>query len=130
MRTTNFRSVLFTTRRWLRALCMLAIGASVVLSATAMSIRELRALEKSDKKQGENYMRYYLVGAMEGALEAHAQGVRNGAKPSICLNGRKLEPRMAESIYATELQRNAGVYEADMPVPLVFTNALATVYPC
>jgi hypothetical protein len=130
MRTTNFRTFLFTPRVWLRALCLLAIGVSVVLPATAMSIRELRALEKSDKKQGENYVRYYLVGAMEGALEAHAQGVRNGAKPAICLNGRKLEPRMAQSIYTTELQRNAGVYEADMPVPLVLTNALATVYPC
>jgi hypothetical protein len=130
MRTTNFRTFSFTPRAWLRVLCLLAVGVSVVLPATAMSIRELRALEKSDKKQGENYARYYLVGAMEGALEAHAQGVRNGAKPTICLNGRKLEPRMAQSIYTTELQRNAGVYEADMPVPLVLTNALATVYPC
>ena len=130
MRTTNFCTFLFTPRSWLRALYVLVIGVSVVLPATAMSIRELRALEKSDKKQGENYVRYYLVGAMEGALEAHAQGVRYGAKPAICLNGRKLEPRMAQSLYTTELQRNAGVYEADMPVPLVLTNALATVYPC
>jgi hypothetical protein len=99
-------------------------------AAQAMSIRELRALEKSDKKQGENYVRYYLVGAMEGALEAHAHGVRAGAKPAICLNGRRLEPRMAQSLYDTELQRNEGVYEADMPVSLVLTNALSTVYPC
>ena len=122
-------------------LCPLARGAVLLLAsllasicvvqvASAMSIRELRALEKSDKKQGENYVRYYLVGAMEGALEAHAQGVRTGAKPTICLNGRRLEPRMAQSLYDTELQRNEGVYEADMPVTLVVANALATVYPC
>jgi hypothetical protein len=37
---------------------------------------------------------------------------------------------MAKGLYDTELHRNAGVYEADMPVPLVLTNALATVYPC
>jgi hypothetical protein len=30
----------------------------------------------------------------------------------------------------TELQRNADVYEADMPVQLVLTNALVTVYGC
>ncbi len=99
-------------------------------AAQAMSIRELRALARSDKKQGENYVRYYLVGAMEGALEAHAQGVRNGAQSTICLNGRRLEPHMAQSLYDTELQRNEGVYEADMPVTLVLTNALTTVYPC
>ena len=95
-----------------------------------MSIRELRALEKSDKKQGENYVRYYLVGAMEGALEAHAHGVRNGAKPTICLNGRRLEPRMAKDLFDTELKRNDGVYEADMPAQLVMTNALVAVYGC
>lgn len=99
-------------------------------SSSAMSIRELRALENSDKKQGANYKRYYLVGAMEGALEAHAQGVRAGAKPGICLNGRRLLPSMAEGLYQTELQRNSEVYEADMPVTLVMANALATVYAC
>ena len=67
---------------------------------------------------------------MEGALEAHNQAVRNGAKPSICLNGRRLEPHMARSLFDTELSRNAGIYEADMSVQLVMTNALATVYAC
>jgi len=95
-----------------------------------MSIRELRALQKSDAKQGANYVRYYLVGAMEGALEAHDQAVRAGAAASICLNGRRLMPDMAEGLYQTELRRNKDVYEADMPVPLVLTNALSTVYPC
>jgi hypothetical protein len=114
----------------LRVLAVLAASVAVALPASAMTLRELRALEKSDKKQGENYVRYYLVGAMEGVLEAHAHDVRNGAKPSICLNGRRLEPRMAQDLFDTELKRNAEIYEADMPVPLVLTNALATVYPC
>lgn len=101
----------------------------VASTVSAMSLRELRTLAKTEK-QGDNYVNYYLVGVMEGALEAHTQDVRNGAKPVICLNGRRLEPRMAKGLYDTELQRNAGVYEADMPVPLVLGNALATVYPC
>jgi hypothetical protein len=113
--------------RRLLALCVLMLLAQ---GAGAMSIRELRTLEKSDNKQGANYKRYYLVGVMEGAFEAHAQGLRAGAAPSICLNGRRLDPSMAEGLYQTELQRNRDVYEADMPVPLVMRNALATVYPC
>jgi hypothetical protein len=99
-------------------------------SVSAMTIRELRALERSDAKQGANYKRYYLVGAMEATLAAHDAGVRAGATPSICLNGRRLEPAMAEGLYQTELKRNSDLYEADMPVPLVMGNALATVYPC
>ena len=114
----------------LRAVAWAVLSTLVASAASAMTIRELRALEASDKKQGEAYVNYYLVGVMEGALEAHAHGVRNEAKPQICLNGRKLEPRMAKGLYDTELQRNAGVYEADMPVQLVMVNALGTVYPC
>lgn len=111
---------------------VLALIALLLLApaGAAMSIRELRSLEQSDSKQGGNYKRYYLVGAMEGALEAHAQGLRAGATPTICLQGRRLDPAMAEGLYQTELQRNRDVYEADMPVPLVMQNALATVYPC
>jgi hypothetical protein len=108
---------------------LLLVCIGIANTASAMSLRELRTLAKTDK-QGDSYVNYYLVGVMEGALEAHTQDVRNGAKPVICLNGRRLEPRMAKSLFETELQRNAGVYEADMPVPLVLTNALATVYPC
>ena len=95
-----------------------------------MSIRELRALEKSDAKQGANYKRYYLVGVMEATLAAHDAGVRAGATDSICLNGRRLAPAMAEGLYQTELKRNSDLYEADMPVTLVMGNALSTVYPC
>jgi len=94
-----------------------------------MSLRELRSLAKSGK-QGADYVNYYLVGVMEGVLEGQAQAVRQGATPTICLNGRRLEPFMAKSIYDTELKRNAEVYEADMQVQLVMANALATVYPC
>ena len=105
-----------------------ALGA-MCTAASAMTLREFRALEKSNK-QGENYANYYLVGAMEGALEAHTQDVRNGAKPAVCLNGRRLLPSMARGMFDTELNRNIGVYEADMSVQLVLTNALTTVYPC
>lgn len=108
------------------ALCL----QSAMAPAEAMSIRELRGLQKSDAKQGANYVRYYLVGAMESALEVHNQMVRSGAAATICLNNRRLTPTMAESLYKTELQRNSELYEADMPVPLVMANALATVYPC
>ena len=113
-----------------RAALLCSMLALLVHNADAMSIRELRALEKSDAKQGGNYMRYYLVGAMEATLAAHEAGVRAGAAPSICLNGRRLEPAMAEGLYQTEIKRNSDLYEADMPVPLVMGNALSTVYPC
>ena len=102
---------------------------SLAATASAMSLRELRTLEKSSK-QGIHYANYYLVGVMEGVLEAHAHGVRNGARPTICLNGRRLEPRMAKSLFDTELKRSEGLYEVDMPAQLVMVNALSTVYAC
>lgn len=104
-------------------------GFSLVAVASAMSLRELRTLEKSGK-QGPLYANYYLVGVMEGALEAHDQAVRSGATATICLNGRRLEPYMAKNLFDTERTRNADLYEADMPAQLVMANALATVYPC
>ena len=125
----HFHRPHFTWNVLRAAVTTLALGLACS-SASAMTLREMRALEKSDKKQGENYINYYLVGAMEGAIEAHNQAVRAGAKPSICLNGRRLEPHMARSLLDTELKRNVGVYEADMPVQLVITNALTTVYAC
>ena len=107
------------------------LGATMLCTASnAMTIRELRVLEVSDPLHGENFVVYYLVGAMEGAMEAHAQSVRNGAKPLICLDGRRLEPRMAQGLYNGELGRNADVYESDMSAQLVMTNALTTAYPC
>jgi hypothetical protein len=122
--------ITFASTPRFRTVVWALVGLCVAQAASAMSIRELRGLEKSDKKQGEIYVRYYLVGAMEGALEAHAHGVRNGAKPTICLNGRRLEPRMAKDLFDIELKRNDGVYEADMPAQLVMTNALVAVYAC
>jgi hypothetical protein len=113
----------------IRACVLLLAGASLAATASAMSLRELRTLEKSGK-QGIHYANYYLVGVMEGVLEAHAHGVRNGARPTICLNGRRLEPRMAKSLFDTELKRSEGLYEVDMPAQLVMVNALSTVYAC
>ena len=112
-----------------RAAVLVLVGLSLATVASAMSLRELRGLAKSSK-QGPDYVNYYLVGVMEGVLEGQAQAVREGATPTICLNGRRLEPSMAKGIYDTELKRNAGLYEADMSVQLVMANALATVYPC
>lgn len=119
----------FLRSRLARAAVLFVTSLSVATAASAMSLRELRGLAKAGK-QGPDYVNYYLVGAMEGALEAHAHAVRAGATPSICLNGRRLEPHMAKPLYDAELKRNAGVYEADMPVQLVMVNALNTVYPC
>ncbi len=116
-----------TVMRCAMLACVIGVLAS---NAAAISIRELHTLELTDKDHGEDYVQYYLVGAMEGALEAHASMVRAGAKPLVCLNGRRLEPRMAKSLFDGELRRNAGVYEADMPVQLVLVNALATSYAC
>lgn len=111
-------------RRWL----MLWL-ACVATQAGAMSIRELRAIEQL-QANGEIHAQYYLIGVMEGALEANAMAQRNGRKPLYCLQGRRLTPQMAPSLYRAELQRNEGVYEADMPVELVMTNALASSYRC
>lgn len=105
-------------------------GLALLASSSAMSIRELRALQAADKKQGEAYANYYLVGAMEGAMEVNGFHVRAAAKPLFCLSGRRLEPRMARALYDSELVRNSELYEADMGVPLVIVNALATAYPC
>ena len=114
--------------------CWLALGAIVLLgflqTASAMSIRELRALERDNPRQGADFVVYYLVGAMEATVQVDAAAVRAGDSPRICLNGRRLEPSMALSLYRTELRRNAELYEADMPVPLVMLNALEKVYAC
>lgn len=123
-------SAMRSVPRWTVASLALVAGLLLVGPANAMSLRELRALELSDKKQGPTYVRYYLVGVLEGAVEVHAQAVRAGAKPLFCINGRRLEPRMAKPLFDAELARNAGVYEADMPVQLVVVNALATAYTC
>lgn len=115
-----------TLARGLVAGCALGL----LTSASAMSLREFRALELSSPTQGEAYANYYLVGVMEGVLDTHAAHVRSGAKPWLCQNGRRLEPRLARAMLDAELTRHPDVYEADMGVPLVMRNALATSYPC
>ncbi len=110
------------------SICVL-FSACLLAQASAMTLREFRALEKSDR-QGPNYASYYLVGSVEGILEAHLHDLRNGAKAVICLNGRRLEPHMVRGLFDAELRRNEGVYEADMPVQLVLRNALEGSYGC
>jgi len=118
-------------RMFARAACLAAMAiAQLAMTASALSIRELRGLEQSDKDHGELYMQYYLVGAMEGALEANAHAERSGRKPLFCLAGRRIEPRMAKTLFDGELRRNQGLYEADMPVQLVLVNALIAAYVC
>ena len=115
---------------WRRRCVLLALlGLSAVQVAQAMSLRELRALEKTEK-QGRTYADYYLVGVMEGLLEAHQQAVRAGTAPTICLGDRRLEPRMARGLLDGELRRNKDFYEADMPVELVMRAAMETGYAC
>jgi hypothetical protein len=109
--------------------CVLATCALLHQGAQAMSLRELRTLEAT-QDGGDLYARYYLVGSVEALLESEAFAVRAGAKPQICVNGRRLEPAMAKDLLDTELRRRADVYEADMPTALVLRNALKTVYPC
>lgn len=98
-------------------------------SAHAMSIRELRTLEASEQ-DGKAYASYYLVGVLEGLREGVEASQRNGQKPVFCVEGRRLEPSMARSLYQTELTRNADSYEADMPVQLVMAGALRNSYRC
>ena len=98
-------------------------------AAQAMTIRELRTLEAKEKN-GSLYANYYLVGVMEGLREASDADQRAGQKPLFCINGRRLEPAMARSLYQSELTRNADSYEADMPVQLVLSAALRNSYRC
>jgi hypothetical protein len=107
----------------------LALGGTGLGAVQAMTIRELRTLE-ANEKDGRIYANYYLVGVVEGLREAGEAAQRAGQKPPFCINGRRLEPAMARSLYQTELTRNADNYEADMPVQLVLSAALRNVYRC
>lgn len=99
------------------------------LGAEAMTLRELRTLE-ANEKDGKAYASYYLVGVMEGLREASDAEKRAGQKPLFCVEGRRLEPAMARSLYQGELIRNADSYEADMPVQLVMSNAMQNSFRC
>ncbi|MET3497047.1 hypothetical protein [Variovorax boronicumulans] len=107
---------------------LLALGAAA--GAQAMSIREFHTLEAQEKKEGKAYASYYLVGVLEGLREASDTARRAGQKPLFCVDGRRLEPSMARSLFQAELKRNAEVYEADMPVQLVLSNALQNGFRC
>jgi hypothetical protein len=107
----------------------LLVLAALCAGAQAMSIRELRTLETEDPG-GRLYAGYYLVGVMEGLREASDEDRRAGLKPRFCIDGRRFEPVMARSLYQSEMTRNAGLYEADMPVQLVLSAALRNSYRC
>lgn len=114
------------------ALRLLGGGLALALLAApaqAMSIRELRTLEAHDT-EGRNRATYYLVGVLEGLREAADATQRAGGKPAFCVDGRRLEPAMARSLYEGEMRRNADLYEADMPVPLVLAAALQGSFRC
>jgi hypothetical protein len=109
---------------------MMALGLALIATqSSAMSLRQLGALEKQDK-QGANYVRYYLVGVMEGLMGAEKSRVAEGASPRICSVDKRMEPAMAHSLFEAERKRNRDMYEADMPVTLVMRNALENAYPC
>ncbi len=110
-------------------LSVLLLALAAGAAAQAMSIRELRTLE-ANEKDGKAYASYYLVGVLEGLREGVESSQRNGQKPTFCVEGRRLEPSMARSLYQTELTRNADSYEADMPVQLVMSGALRNSYCC
>jgi hypothetical protein len=110
-------------------LSALWLALAAATGAHAMSIRELRTLEAAEK-DGKAYAGYYLVGVLEGLREGVESSQRNGQKPLFCVEGRRLEPSMARSLYQTELTRNADSYEADMPVQLVMSGALKNSYRC
>lgn len=117
----------------LRRLLVLGVALAGVMSVTgaqAMSIREFHTLEVKEKKEGKAYASYYLVGVLEGLREAGDAARRTGQKPLFCVEGRRLEPSMARSLFETELKRNAELYEADMPVQLVLSAALQNSYRC
>jgi hypothetical protein len=106
--------------------CLLALS----LGAHAMSIRQLHALEASDKNHGKDYATYYLVGVMEGLREAAEAEQRAGQPPLFCVNDRRFGPDMARPVFEGEMARNRGLYEADMPVQLVMSAALQNAYAC
>ena len=111
-----------------QVICALLLGLGMA-AAQAMSIRELRTLE-ANEKAGIAYANYYLVGVVEGLREASEAALRAGQKPAFCVEGRRLEPSMARSIYQAEFTRNADLYEADMPVQLVMSTALQNTFRC
>ena len=108
----------------------LAIGMLVTTTVNAMTLRELRQLERSNTKQGQWYVQYYLIGVLEGLQEANATTVRKGGPALFCQNDKRLDTTQAKKMFDAERKLNADLYEADMPVQLVMLNAMVTIYPC
>jgi hypothetical protein len=108
----------------------IVLGLLITSTANAMSLRELRQLERANPKQGDLYVQYYLIGVLEGIQEANTTLTRSGGKPLFCQNDRRLDVSQAQTIFNTERKRNADLYEADMPVQLVMMNALVSTYTC
>jgi len=125
--TRHFRFAALRHGRLRWSLLLALLGC--VAGAQAMTIREMRTLEATEK-DGKNYANYYLVGVLEGLREAVDSAAREGRKPPFCIEGRRLEPVMARALYQTELMRNADTYEADMPVQLVLSGALRSNFHC
>ena len=113
---------------WRALVSMLAL-VGLIGQASAMNLREFRLLDDANEPSS-NDAQYDRMGLLEGALEANSIAVRQGAKPLFCINGRRLDPGMAQSLFRAELRRNSDVYEADRPAPLVMVNALASAYTC
>ncbi|MBK7502947.1 MAG: hypothetical protein IPI14_10205 [Polaromonas sp.] len=112
------------------AVVVIAINLVLTTSVSAMSLRELRQLERSNAKQGEWYVQYYLIGVLEGLQEANATTVRQGGQALFCQNDKRLDTTQAKKMFDAERKLNADLYEADMPVQLVMLNAMASIYPC
>jgi hypothetical protein len=108
----------------------IVVSLLLLATANAMSLREMRQLERANPKQGDLYVQYYLIGVLEGIQEANTTLSRSGGKPLFCQNDRRLDVSQAQTIFNTERKRNADLYEADMPVQLVMMNALANTYSC
>ena len=120
---------IFNTQ-FILAVVVIAINLVLTTSVSAMSLRELRQLERSNAKQGEWYVQYYLIGVLEGLQEANATTVRQGSPALFCQNDKRLDTTQAKKMFDAERKLNADLYEADMPVQLVMLNAMVSIYPC
>ena len=120
---------IFNTQ-FILAVAVIAINLLLTTSVSAMSLRELRQLERSNTKQGEWYVQYYLIGVLEGLQEANATTVRQGGPTLFCQNDKRLDTTQAKKMFDAERKLNADLYEADMPVQLVMLNAIVSIYPC
>ncbi|MGQ0708505.1 MAG: hypothetical protein ACT4NV_02025 [Rhodoferax sp.] len=113
----------------LAKVCGVVLAVLVASQAMAMSLREMRALEKNEV-QGNLYTTYYLVGATEALVEAQADALRQGKPRRFCPPEQGVPPTEVRSLFETELGRDGGLYEADMAAQWVLLSALALRFPC